>query len=75
MGAQLLMKNAMPIRYPADSLVGRGLRWGVETYGTNQPLTDINNIFPTQIMIPNTKVEKLKYYAKHTLSAVIFRGK
>ena len=52
LGAELMLDNTLPLRYPADSLVGRGLRWGVETYGVVPAITSINNVFPTQIQPP-----------------------
>lgn len=64
-GANLLLENLLPIRYPADSLVGRGLRWGVETYGVVPAITSINNIFPSQIQPPNGLVGWLKVAIKH----------
>lgn len=72
-GAELLLENATPIRYPADSLVGRGLRWGVDTYGVIPAITSINNVFPTQIQVPCGLSGRLKLWAKLTLARLMFR--
>ncbi len=72
-GAELLLGNALPIRYPADSLVGRGLRWGVETYGVLPPITSINNVFPTQIQTPVGIFGRVKAGVKQALARVLFR--
>lgn len=72
-GAELMLGNALPIRYPADSLVGRGLRWGVETYGVLPPITSINNIFPTQIQTPVGIFGRIKAGVKQALARVLFR--
>lgn len=66
-GAERLIENALPLRYPADSLVGRGLRWGVETYGVEQPITSVNNVFPTQIQTPQGLFGRVKYAVKTVL--------
>lgn len=72
-GAELLISNALPIRYPADSLVGRGLRWGVETYGVLPAITSINNVFPTQIQTPVGIVGRVKAGVKQALARILFR--
>lgn len=74
-GAELLIENAMPIRYPADSLVGRGLRWGVETYGLVPAITSINNVFPTQIQTPDGISGQIKNWTKNTLAKLLFRSR
>lgn len=74
-GARLLVDNALPIRYPADSLVGRGLRWGVETYGVVPAIASINNIFPTQIQTPVGLRGRIKAWVKIILSKIFFRAR
>jgi glycosyl transferase family 25 len=75
LGARLMVENALPLRYPADSLIGRGLRWGVETYGPRSPLTSINNWFPTQIQDPKGINGHVKYSIKTAISAFFYRDK
>jgi glycosyl transferase family 25 len=48
-GAQKLIDNALPLRYPADSLLGRAPRWGTNVYGARPHLVSINNVFPSAI--------------------------
>ncbi|MEQ1793993.1 MAG: glycosyltransferase family 25 protein [Nitrospira sp.] len=72
-GAELMLENSLPIRYPADSLVGRGLRWGVDTYGVLSPITSINNIFPSQIQTPIGISGRIKVGVKQALVRVLFR--
>ncbi len=72
-GAELLLENALPIRYPADSLLGRGLRWGVETYGLLQPITSLNRVFPSQIHTPVGIVRRITAVVKQALARVLFR--
>lgn len=72
-GAELMLENALPIRYPADSIVGRGLRWGVDTYGVLPPITSINNIFPSQIQAPIGIVGRIKVGVKQALMRILFR--
>ncbi len=73
LGAELMLDNTLPLRYPADSLVGRGLRWGVETYGVVPAITSINNVFPTQIQPPIGVVGWTKATIKNTLARLLFR--
>lgn len=72
-GAELMLENALPIRYPADSILGRGLRWGVDTYGVLPPITSINNIFPSQIQVPTGSFGRIKVGVKQALARVLFR--
>lgn len=48
-GAKKLLKEAFPIHYPSDSLIGRGYRWGIKTYGTDPQLAKLNLLFPSTI--------------------------
>lgn len=72
-GAELMLENALPIRYPADSILGRGLRWGIDTYGVLPPITSINNIFPSQIQAPIGIFGRIKVGVKQALARVLFR--
>ena len=73
LGAELMLDNTLPLRYPADSLMGRGLRWGVETYGVVPAITSINNVFPTQIQPPVGVIGWCKAAIKNTLARLLFR--
>jgi glycosyl transferase, family 25 len=48
-GAQKMVNNGYPVRYPADSLIGRSPRWGTNVYGARPQLVTINNVFPSGI--------------------------
>ncbi len=63
-GARLMIEQAYPIRYPADSFVARGLRWGVKTYGVKESITAINNIFHSNIQSPRSIFGYIKRVVK-----------
>lgn len=48
-GAKKLLDEGYPIRYPADSYIGRSPRWSTNVYGASPLLVKINNIFPSDI--------------------------
>lgn len=48
-GARKLLAEGYPIRYPADSFIGRSPRWGTVVYGASPKLVKINNVFPSEI--------------------------
>lgn len=48
-GARKLLAEGYPIRYPADSFIGRSPRWGTIVYGATPKLVRINNVFPSEI--------------------------
>lgn len=48
-GARKLVAEGYPIRYPADSFIGRSPRWGTTVYGASPKLVRINNVFPSEI--------------------------
>ncbi len=47
--AAKIIENIYPIRYPADSLLGRAWKWDVNLYGSVPDLVAVNNIFPSAI--------------------------
>lgn len=47
--AKVLAENTLPIRYPADSLLGRVDQWGLTAYGMWPELVGVNNVFPSNI--------------------------
>lgn len=58
-GARKLLEEGYPIRYPADSFIGRSPRWGTNVYGAQHRLVKINNIFPSEIYQGRTLKSKL----------------
>ncbi len=72
-GAETFLRNAYPIRYPADSLIGRGLRWGIPTYGVDSPLAGQNNVFPSQIYQSTGHVPRALTYLKTVLVRIVSR--
>jgi GR25 family glycosyltransferase involved in LPS biosynthesis len=47
--ARVLAENTLPIRYPADSLLGRVDQWGLQAHGMWPELVGVNNVFPSNI--------------------------
>lgn len=47
--ARVLAETALPIRYPADSLLGRIDQWGLQAHGVWPELVGVNNVFPSAI--------------------------
>ena len=47
--ARVLVENTLPIRYPADSLLGRVDQWGLQAFGMWPELVGVNNVFPSNI--------------------------
>jgi glycosyl transferase, family 25 len=47
--ARVLAENTLPIRYPADSLLGRVDQWGLQAHGVWPELVGVNNVFPSNI--------------------------
>jgi glycosyl transferase family 25 len=50
-GAAKMVDHVYPLRYPADSMIGRSPRWGVTVFGARPQLVTINNIFPSDIAV------------------------
>jgi glycosyl transferase family 25 len=53
--AKKLLETALPVCYPADSLIGRSPRVGVKLYGTAPSVITLegNAIFPTEVRTPD----------------------
>ncbi len=53
--AKKLLETALPVCYPADSLIGRSPRVGVKVYGTAPSVITLegNAIFPTEVRTPD----------------------
>lgn len=49
--ATRILAGAYPVRYPADSLLGRAGQWDIVIYGCVPDLVGVNNIFPTSIQM------------------------
>ena len=67
-GAMKLVANAYPLRYPADSLIGRSPRWGANVYGARPQLVTINNIFPSNIAAARTMKARIARKAKELVT-------
>ncbi len=68
-----MLGNVFPVRYPADSMLGRSPRWGVVMYGSIPQLMVLNNIFPTEIHQRKTIFSKLKYNVKQLIVSGLSR--
>ena len=58
-GARKMLAEGYPVRYPADSFIGRSPRWGTMVYGASPKLVRINNIFPSEIYQGRTLKSRL----------------
>jgi len=47
--ARVMAANVLPVRYPADSLLGRIRQWGLQPYGAFPEPVGVNNVFPSAI--------------------------
>lgn len=63
-GARKLLAEGYPVRYPADSFIGRSPRWGTVVYGAAPKLVRINNIFPSEIYHGRTLKSRLGNHVK-----------
>ena len=70
-GAEKLLKELYPIRYPADSIIGRSPRWGTKVYGSVPQLVILNNLFPTEIHLQKSISEKIRYNTKQIILRVL----
>jgi glycosyl transferase family 25 len=66
-GARKMIKEAYPVRYPADSLMGRSYRWGLNIYGVTPMQVKLNNLFPTDIHEQQNLIQKLTYQGKQVV--------
>lgn len=65
-GARKLLDEGYPVRYPADSLIGRSPRWGTNVYAAQHRLVKINHVFPSEIDQGRTLKSKLSNRVKAT---------
>jgi hypothetical protein len=70
-GAVKMLESAYPIRYPADSLLGRSYRWGVNILGASPRLIEINNIFPSNILIERSFKQRATTLVRRVLLRLI----
>jgi hypothetical protein len=70
-GAAKLADNAYPLRYPADSLIGRSPRWGTNVYGARPQLVTINNIFPSNIVVARGVTARIARKAKELVTRLL----
>lgn len=67
--ARVLSENTLPLRYPADSLLGRVDQWGLSAYGTWPEVVGVNNVFPSAIQARNSKF-RVSNFVKNLLLRV-----
>jgi glycosyl transferase family 25 len=66
---ETLLKQVYPLRYPADSFLGRVSWWGLKVYGTRPKLAGVNNIFPSAIQ----GRKNLKFVLSNAVKTLILR--
>lgn len=69
--AQKILAGALPVRYPADSMLGRAAQWGVKVYGIEPIMVDVNNLFPSAIQGNRNLRFRLSNAAKQILLKII----
>ncbi len=72
-GAKKILDKVYPVRYPADSIIGRSPRWGTKVYGSLPQLVILNNLFPTEIHQRKKFSEKLRYNVKQLIISGLSR--
>jgi glycosyl transferase family 25 len=65
--AEKICAHAFPIRYPADSMLGRAAQWDVRIYGVCPQLAGVNNVFPSSIQGARNWRFRLSNFAKTLL--------
>ena len=68
--ARILAEHALPVRYPADSLLGRVNQWNLEAYGAWPELVGVNNVFPSAIQGERNSRFKAANFVKSVLLKV-----
>lgn len=68
-GARKLMENILPVRYPADSLLGRAHYWKIRAYGALPELAGVNNVFPSAIQGDRN----LRFRASNAIKSALLR--
>jgi glycosyl transferase family 25 len=69
--AKKLVDSALPVCYPADSLLGRSPRVGVKLYGTSPSVITLegNAIFPTEVRTPERGLARARFALKRAFVA------
>lgn len=68
--ARVLAEHALPVRYPADSLLGRINQWNLQAHGTWPELVGVNNVFPSAIQGDRNSRFKAANFVKSVLLKV-----
>ncbi|MFC4313303.1 glycosyltransferase family 25 protein [Steroidobacter flavus] len=68
--ARVLAENTLPIRYPADSLLGRVDQWGLQAHGVWPELVGVNNVFPSNIQGTRNSRFRASNFVKNLLLKV-----
>jgi glycosyl transferase family 25 len=69
--AMRVLAEAHPVRYPADSLLGRAGQWGIEIYGSVPDLVGVNNIFPTSIQMSVSLRFRISNFVKELILRIV----
>jgi len=69
--AKKICANALPIRFPADSMLGRAAKWDVRIYGVYPQIAGVNNVFPSSIQGDRNWRFRLSNFAKTLLLKVM----
>jgi glycosyl transferase family 25 len=69
--AEKISSNALPIRFPADSMFGRAAQWDVRIYGVFPQIAGVNNVFPSSIQGGRTWQRRVANFAKTLLVRVV----
>lgn len=72
-GAEKMLKNVYPVRYPADSLLARSPRWDIILYGSLPSLLNQNYLFPTEIQTRSNLSSSLRDAVKNLIIKTISR--
>lgn len=70
-GARKMLEHALPISYPADSLVGRSRLWGIVLYGFGRSAVTQNTIFATDIYQHSSVGSRIIQGVKRLLTSCI----
>lgn len=70
-GAEKMLKAVYPVRYPADSLIGRSPRWDTVVYGSSSALLTQNYLYPTEIQARSSFTSSLRDGIKAMIVKII----
>lgn len=69
--ARVMVENVLPVRYPADSLLGRIRQWGLQPYGVYPELVGVNNVFPSAIQGNRNSRFRASNFVKNVLLRIL----